>query len=377
MGRDKLRILEHFSEVETTKDHNGYFCSVGEALTIVILGTLCGLKNVCQISQWSVNDRVKGFLAKHFCITRIPCYYWLLCLLKLIEVKSLNQCLMRWAQSLLPAGMKGFTISFDGKAIRSTGKMEKYASPLHIISAHIAELGITVAGQKVDEKSNEIPAVRELIRFLELEGCIIVADAMHCQKETAALIVEKQAAYLFNVKDNQPALKEGLEEYVQDKDLRTTMDMFETCEKNGGRIEKRTGFVTYDIDWLSDKGNWKNLSCIGAINRQFTYKGKTSNEWHYYISSRKLTAEELLKRARLEWTVESMHWLLDVHFREDFCRVEDESVQQVLNIVRKIALNCVKTYKRTSNSKLPLSRIMLSCLLDCEKIIPVLLPGEN
>jgi predicted transposase YbfD/YdcC len=377
MERDTLRILEHFSDVATSTDHNGYYFSVGEALTIVILGTLCGLINVCQISQWSVNDRVKGFLAKHFCITRIPCYYWLLCLLKLIELKSLNECLMRWAQSLLPAGMKALTISFDGKTIRSTGKMEKYASPLHIISAHIAELGITVAGQKVDDKSNEIPAVRELIGLLELEGCIIVADAMHCQKETAALIAEKQADYLLNVKDNQPALKEGLEGHVQDKDLRKTVNMFETCEKNGGRLEKRTGFVTDDIDWLPDKESWKNLSCIGAINRRFTYKGKTSDEWHYYISSRKLTAEELLKHVRLEWTVESMHWLLDVHFREDFCRVEDESVQQVLNIVRKIALNCVKTYKRTSNSKLPLSRIMFSCLLDCEKVIPVLMSGEN
>jgi predicted transposase YbfD/YdcC len=155
------------------------------------------------------------------------------------------------------------------------------------------------------------------------------------------------------------------------------MDVFETIEKNGGRIEKRTGFVTDDIDWLSDKDGWENLSCIGGINRQFTYKGKTSNEWHYYISSRKLSAEELLKHVRLEWTVESMHWLLDVHFREDFCRVEDESVQQVLNTVRKIALNCVKTYKRTSNSKLPLSRIMFSCLLDCEKMIPVIMSGEN
>jgi predicted transposase YbfD/YdcC len=377
MGRDKLKIQEYFSEVETIKDHKGYFCSVWEALTIVILGTLCGLKNVCQISQWSANERVKGFLAMHFCIERIPCYYWLLCLLKLIELKSLNQCLMRWTQSLLPVGMKALTISFDGKTIRSTGKMGKYASPLHIISAHIRELGITLAGQKVGVKSNEIPAVRELIGLLELEGCIIVADAMHCQKETAALIIEKQADYLLSVKDNQPALKTDIEEYAQDDNLRKGMDTFETLDKNGGRIERRTGFVTHDIDWLFNKNEWKNLSCIGAINRQFTYKGKTTDEWHYYISSRELTAEELLKHVRLEWSVESMHWLLDVHFREDFCRVEDESVQQVLNIVRKVALNCVKTHKLKSNSKLPLSRIMFGCLLDCEKLIPVLMSGEN
>jgi len=284
---------------------------------------------------------------------------------------------MKWAQSLMPAGKEVKTLTFDGKTVRSTGKMNAYPSPLHIVSAHLAELGITIAGQKVDGKSNEIPAVRELIGLLDVTGCIIVADAMHCQKETAALIAEKNADYLLNAKDNQPALKENIEEYVQDDTLRKNMDTFRTREKNGGRIEVRIGFVTHDIDWFYGKDEWKNLSCIGAINRQFTYKGKTTDEWHYYISSRKLTAEELLKHARLEWSVESMHWLLDVHFGEDFCRIEDETVQQVLNIVRKIALNSVKTHKQKSGSKLPLSRIMFGCLMDCEKLIPVLLSGEN
>jgi predicted transposase YbfD/YdcC len=378
MGREIINICEFFSEVETTKEHNGYFCSVGEALTVVIVGTLCGLRNVSQISQWADNERVKDFLARHFQIERIPCYYWLLCLLKLIKPESLNQCLTKWAQSLIPEGMKAMTLSFDGKTICSTGKMEAYnGRPLHIISAHLAELGITIAGQRVDSKSNEIPCVRELIQALDVCGCIIVADAMHCQKETAALIVKKKADYLLNAKDNQSGLKKDIEEYAQDADLRKSMDTFTTTEKNSGRVEVRSGFVTDDITWLQDKGGWEGLSSIGAIHRQFTYKDKTTDEWHYYISSRKLTAEELLKHARLEWSVESMHWLLDVRFGEDFCRIEDETVQQVLNTVRKIALNSVKTYKRKSGSKLPISKIMFSCLLDCERLIPVLLAGES
>jgi hypothetical protein len=174
-----------------SKNTTAFFFSVGEALTVVILGSLCGLKNTSQISQWAANERVKDFLAAHFRIERIPCYYWLLCLLKRIDPQSLNQCLTGWVQSLLPAGMKAMTISFDGKPIRSTAKMEAYESPLHIVSAHLAELGITVAGRKTDGKRNEIPAVRELIGMLEVEGCVIVADAMHCQKETAARIREK------------------------------------------------------------------------------------------------------------------------------------------------------------------------------------------
>jgi predicted transposase YbfD/YdcC len=122
---------------------------------------------------------------------------------------------------------------------------------------------------------------------------------------------------------------------------------------------------------------WGNLPRIAALHRQSAYKGRTAGEWQYCISSRELTAEALLKHARLKWPVESVYWLLDARFGEGFCRIEDETVQQVLNAVRKIALNYVKTHKLKPNSKLPLSRIMFGCLPDCEKLIPVLLSAEN
>ena len=372
------KIREYFREVETSKEHNGYYCSVEETLTVVILGTLCGLRNPSQIHQWSTNERVKEFLSSHFKIEKVPCYYWMLRLLKLIEPKSLNKCFMNWVQSFLPNGTKKMTLSFDGKIIRSTGKMSKYTSAMHIVSAHISELGITLAQTTVDSKSNEIPAMRELLELLEIEGCMVVADALHCQKDTAAAIVKKKADYLLSVKDNQENLKQDIEDYIQDNTLRKSMETASTKEKNRGRIEKRSAFVTHDIGWLHGNNEWTGLACVGAINTQFTTnKGSTSDEWHYYISSRKLTAEELLKHARLEWSVESMHWLLDVHFSEDFCRIIDEDVQQVLNMVRKIALNCVKTYKQNSNSKMPLSKIMFQCLLDCDFLIPILLNLES
>jgi len=368
----KYGLKDYFSDVKTTKEHNGYFCSVWEALTIVILGSFCGLRNVNQIHQWAANARVSEFLAKCFEIENIPCYYWLLCLLKIIKPKSLNQCFMRWTQSFLPDGMKGLTLSFDGKTIRSTGKMAKYDKPLHIVSAHVAELGITIGQQTVDEKSNEIPAVRELIGLLNIEGCMVVADALHCQKDTAKAVVDAGADYLLSAKDNQPTLKQNIEDYVQDESLRKTMDTASTLEQNSGRIERRIAFTTNDIDWLDGKDDWEGITCIGAVNTRFsTPKGET-DEWHYYISSRALTAADLLKHARLEWSVESMHWLLDVHFGEDFCRVEDENVQQILNMIRKITLNSVKNYKEKTKSKRPLSRIMFGCLLDCKDLVPIL-----
>jgi predicted transposase YbfD/YdcC len=372
-----MNIKDYFCDVETTEEHGGYFYSVGEILTIVILGSLCGLRNVSQIHQWATNDRVRAFLFDHFEISAIPCYYWMLCLLKLIKPTSMNQCFINWVQSFLPDKKESMTISFDGKTIRSTGKMDKYDRPIHIVSAHLAELGITYGQYTVDGKSNEIPAMRKLLELLDVEGCMVVADAMHCQVETAKAITAGKADYLLNVKNNQQTLKEEIEDYVQDETLRMEMDTFFTYEKNRDRIELRVAFSTCDIDWLFSKEQWPGLVCIGAVNRQFTTKNETTDEWHYYISSRTLTAEALLRHARLEWSVESMHWLLDVHFEEDFCRVENKNVQENLNIVRKIALNNIKIHKKNTSSKKALSNIMLECLVDCENILPILASSES
>ena len=355
-------ITEYFEEVEITREYDGYYYSVSEAITIVILGSICGLKNVCQIHQWAESDRVSEFLKEKFEINRIPSYYWLLCLLKLIKQDSLNRCFVNWAYSFVPEKAEKLTIALDGKTICSTTQMASYGNPLHIISAQLSELGITLAQKTVDGKSNEIPAVQNLLEELNIKGTIVVADALNCQKETAGIIVDGGGDYLLCVKDNHPTLKQDIEDYIQDSKLQATMEKFSKTEKNRGRIETRTAFVTTDIEWLEQRKDWKNLCCIGA----------RSSEWHYYISSCPLTPEQLLHHARMEWAVETMHWLLDVHFEEDWCRIEDRNIQQSLNMFRKFALNLIKLYKSETGSKKALSKIMFDCLLDSSNIIRIL-----
>ena len=143
------RIVEYFEDVELTREYDGYFCSIAEAISIVVLGSICGLRNVSQIHQWAESERTSELLKEEFGINHIPCYYWLLCLLKMIKTDSLNKCLTKWAASLLPEEREALTIALDGKTIRSTGKMESYDSPLHIISAQICEMGITFASKSV------------------------------------------------------------------------------------------------------------------------------------------------------------------------------------------------------------------------------------
>lgn len=140
----------------------------------------------------------------------MPCYYWILCLLDLIKPESLNRCFANWVYSFMPEKSKDMTISLDGKTICSTIKMEKIESPLHIISAQVCELGLTLAQRCTDDKSNEIPAVQELLKELNIKGHIVVADALNCQKETAEIIVNQKADYLLCVKDNHPNLKKIL-----------------------------------------------------------------------------------------------------------------------------------------------------------------------
>jgi predicted transposase YbfD/YdcC len=372
MGKEKnIEIMKYFAEVKLIEEYEPYFCSVEDAITIVIVGTFCGFQNLKQIHGWADHEKIREQLLEYFGVKHVPCYYWLTCLLKIMDPKSMSQCFTRWVNSLLPEDLSGYTISFDGKTVCSTGSMERYENPLHIVSAQIAELGLTFGQEAVEGKSNEIPATQRLIKMLNLKGTIVVADALNCQKNTAEAIIDQGVDYLLCVKDNQSNLKHDIEDFVQDPPLRAMMETSTTKEKNRERIEKRTAYVTHDIAWLENKNDWASMACIGAINTKFTSKTRNSDEWHYYISSKQLSADELLKHARAEWSVESMHWLLDVHFKEDDCRVQDKNVQQVLNIVRKIVINSMRVFRDKTNSKRPFSNIMIDCLIDLTLILNI------
>ncbi len=183
----------------------------------------------------------------------------------------MNKCFNAWVMSMLPED-KTYTVSLDGKTICSTEKMKSYRSPLQIVSAQLGELGLTYAQRTVDGKSNEIPAVQELLAELDISGCIIATDALNCQKETAKAVIKGKDDYLLEAKGSQPTLKKEIEDYVQDESLQKEMDESCTKEKNRDRIETRTAYTTEDIDWLSGKPEWENLCCIGAIHTEVETK---------------------------------------------------------------------------------------------------------
>jgi len=206
--------------------------------------------------------------------------------------------------------------------------------------------------------------------MLDISGATIVTDALHCQKKTATEIIAAGADYVFSVKKNQKELYNDVAEMIDFKRtdkyelLNSPLEKVTKTEKSHGRIDKRTAFVTHEVEWLQTFGKWHGIQSLGAI--------VTESETRYYISSRKLSPLELLTITRNEWAVESMHWQLDVIFNDDRTTLHEENAQKTLNILRKTVLNLVRTYRDKFAPKLNMVAIMRNCLFDDDFLLLLL-----
>lgn len=364
---DYLKGLKELAEeVEPETEYRGYWYKLSDVITILEIGLLCSLRSAHEIWQWSNSKWVGEMLREEFGIRKIPCYAQFMNILGNVKAESLNRSFMKWCEMLVEGGVVGKTIAIDGKAVCSTGNMQSYKSPLHIVSAYITELGITIGQLATEDKSNEIPTVQALIELLDITGSVVVADALNCQRETAKRVVEGGGAYLLAVKENQADLHEDVRLFFETE--AETCEKYETVEKGHGRIETRTAWVCDDVSWYENKERWMGLRCFGAVRRVSYEKEKTSEETRYYICSKALSAQEMLMYSRNEWGVESMHWMLDVVFDEDRTLLMSANAQRVLNILRKTALNLVKTFKTLTASKKSLVGIMRDNLFDPHNI---------
>jgi predicted transposase YbfD/YdcC len=364
----KLQAAMKEVEQASTK-HTGYWYSIHDALIILLCGLLCRQETISDIHEWTKSKPTRDFLREEFGINKIPRRAQFYNILGCVNVEKFNYYFIKWVQDILPGNLEGKTVAIDGKTICSTDKLTGDGSVLHIASALVSDYGLVIGSHECGTKTGEITAFRELINMLEITGSVVVADALHCNQKSAEAVVDAGADYLFVIKDNVPKIKADIELYIREEPV----EKHTTVEKNGGRIEKRTAYASHDIEWLDGHENFKNLSCIGAIHRQFEKDGKTSNEWHYYISSKPLSAKELLVHARMEWGVEAMHWLLDVHFSEDKTRVWNMGLQKTLNIMRKTVLNLVRLYKSKKCPKSPLVGILRRNLFDFNELREFLL----
>jgi len=228
-------------------------------------------------------------------------------------------------------------IAIDGKTMR--GSRRATHDPYHVVSAWATEKSLTLGQVTVDNKSNEITAIPRLLDLIDITGDVVTIDAIGCQREIATKIVEKKADYVLAVKGNQKELHDEIQEYFRANSHPT----YQTHEKSRDRIEKREYQLCTDpefIKWLSN-GKWAGLKAVGKVKSTVTHRGKKNVVERYYITTLADT-EKFAKCVRDHWSIESMHWMLDVIFREDESRARKDNSAQNLNILRKTALTLLK-----------------------------------
>jgi predicted transposase YbfD/YdcC len=285
-----------------------------------------------------------------------------------IDPDHFLDCFVQWVKGACPT-LGDDIVAIDGKALRRA-RSEGRAIP-HIVSAWALENGLVLGQVKVDEKSNEITAIPELLRVLELQGCVVTIDAMGCQKDIAADIIQAKADYVLALKGNHATVNEEFREYFADTipagaDAKIPrpedMDFYETIDKGHGRIEVRRYWHTTDIGWFEDKKLWGGLRSAGMVESSREMNGEKSTERRLYLSSLDLDAKRFAKAVRGHWGVEnSLHWTMDVTFGEDQSRARDQHAAQNLATLRRIVLNLLKKDK---TPKLSLRRKRTKAALD-------------
>lgn len=272
-----------------------------------------------------------------------------------LDPGSFLECFVRWTQSLR-AAVGEEIVALDGKALRRALRAGESAPVL--VSAWARENGLVLGQLQVRDKSNETTAVPELLRALELSGCIVTLDAMGCQKNIAKEIKEADAEYVLALKGNQGQVHAEIKAYLDDALTRGAKELarHETVEKDHGRLEERRYWQSADLGWFADREKWEGLHSVGVVEaRRQAGDGPATVERRYYLSSLGLDAARFARAVRGHWSVENQcHWLLDVQMGEDRSRVRAGHAAQNLGTLRRLALNLLqreKTKKRGLKGK--------------------------
>ena len=250
-------------------------------------------------------------------------------------------------------------LALDGKTQRGNGNGEQKAN--HIVSA-VDEDGFCLGEERVDDKSNEITAIPNLLDTLNIKGHIITTDAMGTQRDIVKKIRQKKADYVLALKGNQGNLYEDVKLYFEDAEFLSKCGYYKTVEKARSGVETREYWQTEDIGWLCQKKDWVGLRSVAMTRNTIVKNGITTTENRYFISSLETNAKEIARAIRAHWMVESYHWHLDVTFREDADHTLDKQVAYNMNIMRKLALNLLKLLDVGRNRvSLAKKRFMICC----------------
>lgn len=336
-------FLNHFKDMPDPRQRGKVMYPLDEILLLALLAVLAGADSFVEIARFGCKKRE---LLRRFrpYLDGTPSHDHLGDIFAALDPTHFQRCFVAWVASLIgvPAGV----VAIDGKTVRrSGGKAGKGA--IHMVSAFVASQRLVLGQVKVAEKSNEIVAIPKLLDMLAVEGAIITIDAMGCQRAIAQKIIDKKADYVFGLKGNQGSLREDVEEFVTEQKAKnfkdTTISQAETIDADNGRIETRTVTVIHDITWLQERHGWPGLKAIAIVESTRETKGVIERDTRFYITSLVLLAHLLGPVIRGHWAIEnSLHWVMDMVFRDDECRVRINHAPTNFTTIKHMACNLLR-----------------------------------
>jgi predicted transposase YbfD/YdcC len=315
-------------------------------LVIALLGVLCGADSFTTIEAFGRSK--KEFLATLLDLeSGIPSHDTFGRVFAMLDASALQEAFRLWVATLVEV-TKGEVVAIDGKTLRRSFRDAGNKAFVHMVSAWAASNRVVLGQVKTEEKSNEITAIPRLLEVLHIKGAVVTIDAMGCQKEIAEKIVRGGADYMLAVKDNQPTLLADIQAAfaaaTDDPNFDNIVSFAETTNKGHGRTEVRRCLACYDLAHISRRADWMKLGCVVLVEVDRTVGDKTSTEQRYYISSQKrLPAKTALATVRAHWGIENrLHWVLDLAFREDDCRIRAGNAAENFAVLRHFTMNLLK-----------------------------------
>jgi len=346
MNHLETTLVQYFADIEDFRLDRNKKHELVDIIVLAVCCTICGASGFAEIEivANAKHDWFRTFLQLP---NGIPSHDTFGRVFRRLRPDVLEERFLAWVQATF-SDLPAQHIAFDGKQSRRTADPTSDLSALQMISAWAVESGIVLGQVAVNPDSNEITALPVLVETLDVEGCDISADALHCQKETLETIVEHKAHYTIAVKANQEHLYTDIVATFAQLREQTgpSLQTHMTYEKDHGRIERRQYWVTDRLDQIRSADAWQALKTIGMVESERILNGKVERETRYYISSREPNARAFGTRVRGHWSIEnSLHWVLDVVMREDECRIRKDHSAENMAVVRHIAVNLLKNEK--------------------------------
>ena len=320
-----------------------------DMLIIAVCAVICGADGWEDIEEYGTSQ-AEWFATFLDLPHGIPGHDTFRRVLSRLDPEALPQCFIAWTEALSEAS-GGDIVSLDGKTLRHSFDQASGQAAIHMVSAWASANRLVLGQLKVEEKSNEITAIPKLIPMLDIAGATVTIDAMGCQKEIAKVMTDREADDVLALKENHPTLSGDVTRFFDEAKATAFADIahayHETVDGDHGRIETRRYWITSDIEWLGAKASWAKLHSIGMVESCREVGETVQVETRYFLTSLPAQGVRFAQAVRQHWGIENaLHWVLDVSFHEDACRIRQDKGAQIFSMLRHIAINLLRQERR-------------------------------